>query len=378
MSLDPAGLERILAPWAAARSGPAIAVEDETGRPIAGTSAPHGHRIAADVTFGDAVVARVVATGVDPSDAGVAAVVRAAVASLAAAVTALVAEERARRDVLQALSDHREADIAGSLGIDPVELAKGRRQQRSIVSLTAPEVPGYDLASHYAAAREIGGDFFELFRLRRRGHPLAFSIADVTGKGLDAALLMAFARPVLHSALEAAPGPAEALERTNRVLVGERRGTLFITALCGRLEPGSGRLRLAAAGHEPPWLIPGDGGPIGPVGDAGLLLGAFATVAAPEARLTLAPGDVLFCYTDGATDTRDPAGERFGDDRLLGAVGAARGGSAHEIVTAVRAAVEAFQGTAEAADDLTLLAIGRTRSPAPRRRRRPADQSTVG
>ena len=80
-----------------------------------------------------------------------------------------------------------------------------------MVSLIAPEVAGYELASHYEAARQVGGDFFELFRLRKRGRPLGVVIADVTGKGIAAALLMMFARPMIHSALDNAPA-GEALE----------------------------------------------------------------------------------------------------------------------------------------------------------------------
>ena len=252
------------------------------------------------------------------------------------------------------------------LGIDAAELAKGRRQQRSILSLVAPDVPGYELASHYAAARDIGGDFFELFRLHKRGNPLAIVIADVTGKGLDAALLMAFARPVMHAALNGARGPAEALERTNRVLVGERRGTLFITAVCAILEPRSGRLRVANAGHEPPLLIPGDGTPVRPVGDSGVLLGAFASITPPEVELILDPGDTLYAYTDGVTDAIDPSRRRFGDDRLAATIDGARGRPATELIATIRDAVEAFAAGTEPADDVTMLAVGRR----PRRTRR--------
>jgi len=243
--------------------------------------------------------------------------------------------------------------------VDARELAKARRQQRSIVSLEPPDVRGYELASHYAAAREIGGDFFELFRLPKRGHPLAIVVADVTGKGLDAALLMAFARPVMHSALMNARGPAEAIERTNRVLVGEHRGTLFITLLCAQLQPSTGLVRLASAGHEPPLLIPGDGGPIEPVGRAGVLVGAFRSVAPPETELVLGPGDSLVCYTDGVTDAVSPGGERFGDGRLLATLEDARDGGAEDIVAAVRDRVQAFQGAAEPADDVTVVAVRR-------------------
>jgi sigma-B regulation protein RsbU (phosphoserine phosphatase) len=170
---------------------------------------------------------------------------------------------------------------------------------------------------------------------------------------------MAFARPVMHSALTASRGPGEAIERTNRVLVAERRGTLFITALCAVLQPGSGVLRVASAGHEPPLLVPGRGGPVTSVGGAGVLMGAFASIDPPEALITLAPGDTLLCYTDGVTDARSPSGARFGDERLLATIDEARGGTAHDLVAAIRDRVRSFQESAEPADDLTLVAVGR-------------------
>ena len=181
------------------------------------------------------------------------------------------------------------------------ELALGRRLQRSFLTLDAPEAPGYDLASHYEQAHEVGGDFFDLFRLLRRGRPLSVVVADVTGKGVAAALLMAFARPVIHAAIDHASGPADALERTNRVL-RERRASLFITALCGSLTLSTGRLRLANAGHEPPLLVRGDGSPIAPIEGGGPLLGAFPSLDIAETSTQLASGDIVVLYTDGVTD----------------------------------------------------------------------------
>ncbi len=368
LSLDGHRLERILAPLAADPHGPAVWIVDAADVTIAGRAVEAGGEgsdgnVHADIVADGELVARILATR--GSVAGPA--LQPAIDALAVAVGELVVEIRARIAAERALRDHRSQDAATALGTDSAELAKGRRQQRSLVSLVPPDVPGYDLVSHYAAAREIGGDFFELFRLPRRGRPLGIVIADVTGKGLDAALLMAFSRPVMHSALNAARGPADAIERTNRVLVEEHRGTLFITALCAVLQPGTGRVRIASAGHEPPLLVPGDGGPIKPVGDVGVLMGAFASLGLPETEIDLAPGDMLVFYTDGVTDAVAPSGERFGDERLGTTIAEARTGSAHEVVATIRDRVQAFQGAAEPADDLTLVAIRRR----PGRGRRP-------
>jgi len=371
--MDRLVLERILAPWSSDRRGVAVEVVDAAGVTLAGRAAKQNSeraagRIEADVVVGGVLVARVVAAGCTHDDERL----RPAIEALAIAIAELASERGGREAAEQALRDHRAQDAATTLGVDAAELAKGRRQQRSIVTLEAPDVPGYELASYYAAAHEVGGDFFELFRIPRRGRPLGIVIADVTGKGLDAALLMAFARPVLHTALCNANGPSDALSRTNRVLVGEHRGTLFITALACVLHPPSGRVRIASAGHEAPLLIPANGGPVTEIGRAGVLLGAWDRIASPETEITLEPGDTLLLYTDGVTDAVAPSGGRFGDGRLMAGIEAARAGSPEDIVAAVRDRVLAFQGTAEPADDITLVAVGRSR----RRRRASAGTTT--
>jgi len=342
--LDPDRLDRVLAPFAADGAGLSVSVEDLDGATIAGpplsrTTARDARadgRVTRDIGSHGATVALLVASGPASRDPAV-----------AAALDALAIG-------LGELAD-------ASTRIPPSELALGRLHQRSIVSLRAPDVPGYDLASHYEAAREIGGDFFELFRLRRRRRTIGVVIADVTGKGIAAGLMMAFARPVIHAALDAAPGPAVALKRTNRILVEELHTRLFITALVGSLDAGTGRLRVANAGHEPPLLVPGNGRPIVNVTCGGLLLGAFTSLGLAEIEVELEPGDLLLLYTDGVTDAADETGERFGEPRLYATLDATRGRSAHEVVAGIRDAVAAFRGAVEPTDDVTIVAVGRHR-----------------
>ena len=342
--LDPDRLDRVLAPFAADGAGLSVSVEDLDGATIAGpplsrTTARDARadgRVTRDIGSHGATVALLVASGPASRDPAVAAALDALAIGL--------------------------GELAGaSTRIPPSELALGRLPQRSIVSLRAPDVPGYDLASHYEAAREIGGDFFELFRLRRRRRTIGVVIADVTGKGIAAGLMMAFARPVIHAALDAAPGPAVALERTNRILVEELHTRLFITALVGSLDAGTGRLRVANAGHEPPLLVPCNGRPIVNVTCGGLLLGAFTSLGLAEIEVELEPGDLLLLYTDGVTDAADETGERFGEPRLYATLDATRGRSAHEVVAGIRDAVAAFRGAVEPTDDVTIVAVGRHR-----------------
>ena len=362
--LDRERIARVLGPFASATPGLRVWFADAEGRVVAGdadpagVADPAGPAIERDVRVDGVLVGRLAVSGPDST----APAVVAALDALALALADIVGAGEAGVGGSVEAEGGRFLDAASSRQLDALEadVALGRQQQRRIVSIALPDVPGYELASHYEPAREIGGDFYELFRLRGHGRSIGIVIADVTGKGIAAGLLMAFSRPVIHGALDLASGPADALERTNRILVEERRSTLFITGLAATLELRTGAVLLANAGHECPLLVPADGGAIRAVGDAGVMLGAFRTLALDDTALTLQPGDLLFLYTDGVTDARNLEGDRFGDDRLLATLEAARAGSAEDVVGAVRDAVDDFQATVEPADDVTIVAVRRT------------------
>ncbi len=284
-----------------------------------------------------------------------------------ALLEAVVGSVVAGLTVLAELSDETigRSDAAAATAVRlEAELALGRRIQRSLIPLVPPAIPGYEVASHYEAAREVGGDFFDVFRVRGRAGRVAICIADVTGKGVAAALLMAFTRPLLRAAVDHLRTPAAALEQTNRILVDERRSALFITALCATVELRRGIVRLANAGHEPPLLVPADGGPISWLEGNAPLLGAFARLDLVERVVPLAPGDLILFYTDGVTDAQAPSGLRFGDQRLIEALESARGGTASDAVEAVCDAYHRFQADQPNADDVAIVALRR----APRRR----------
>ena len=203
-------LERILAPWAAdpERAGRRPS-SDPAGATIAGRAVESDDEASRGGAIREAMIvvdgSLVAASRRDRRSRSRHQASGRAIDALAVAIGELVAETRARTAAERALrAQWRRPTAATALGIDAGRAGQGAAaaaQHR--LARRRPTLAGYDLASHYAAAGEIGGDFFELFRLRRRGHPLGIVIADVTGKGLDAALLMAFSRPVMHSALNA-------------------------------------------------------------------------------------------------------------------------------------------------------------------------------
>lgn len=238
------------------------------------------------------------------------------------------------------------------------ELAIGRRIQRSLMPRRFPTLPGWGIAASYEAAREVGGDLYDAFPMRGRSEELGFVVADVTGKGIAAAILMADARALLHAAADHTADPAETLERVNRILVDERATGLFLTAAHGLIDVATGRLRLASAGHDPVLIVRADGS-ITSLTPAGRLMGMTATIDARTVEDSIAPGDALVAYTDGVTEARAPDGAFFGEERLLELLHDLAAAPAATIVERVVAEVGAFRGGAEPSDDLTLLVIGR-------------------
>ena len=357
-----AGVEAILGPFRALASSLSIAIEDASGTRVGGTSLeePPRRGLSRAIVAGPLAGGRVVAWGPSASTP-------LAIASIESLAIAL--------GIAHTAGGAGIADVSAARRIEQ-ELVHGRRLQRSFVSLVAPDIPGYELASHYEAAREVGGDFFDLFRIRRRGRPLSVVIADVSGKGIAAALLMAFSRPLLHAAIDNTAGPAEALERTNQILVQERRSSLFITALCASLSLPTGRLRLANAGHEPPLIVPGDGSPIVPVdgrGAAARRLRLPRTVRGGGRAWRRGCRALLHGRRDRCAARRAASGSRRRGCWPPSRPPVARQATSTErpprSSNSIRAAVTDFQAGLAPADDITIVAVGRRRAVVRRSRR---------
>ncbi len=238
------------------------------------------------------------------------------------------------------------------------ELAIGRRIQLALVPRRFPDVTGWTFASAYEPALEVGGDLFDAFPVRGQLDRIGLLVADVTGKGIAAALLMADVRALLHAATDNAPGPADALARVNRILVTERATALMVTAVLLVVETATGVIRYAGAGHEAP-LIARCAGGVEPLEAGGTILGLAGDTTFTEQEGRLGPGDALVMYTDGVTDARDRDRGFYGDDRLLATVRGVCGRPAAEIVQAIMDDVRAFRGDADPFDDLTLLVVER-------------------
>ena len=181
----------------------------------------------------------------------------------------------------------------------------------------------------------------------------------MSGKGISAALLMAFVRPIMRSALDRTADPVDALERTNHILVDERRTGLFVTVLAGILDLDTGVFTFANAGHEMPILAPPPPDEPRWIPGGGPLLGVFGHLDLTPQSVEIRPGDRLVLYTDGITDATSPEGLRFGSDRLLQTVHETCAGPAWTTCRSVIQSVLAFQGEAHPADDLAFLVLRR-------------------
>jgi len=235
------------------------------------------------------------------------------------------------------------------------EMRLARDIQRSMHPAALPHLPGFDIGARIVPAREIAGDFFDVFRVD--GDTLGVLVGDVCGKGVPAALYMAQARSLIR--VEAGRGgrPDEVLRRVNQHLIDlTAGGSLFVTALYGLLRGGAREFVYARAGHELPLVWRAGGEPVVVPQGIGHPLGMLPDPALDLQAIRLPPGASLLLYTDGATEAAAPSGEFFGRERLLAAVaGAPRGGQA--LCDALASTLAAFRGSAPQADDITLVAL---------------------
>ena len=240
------------------------------------------------------------------------------------------------------------------------ELVIGRRIQLSLLPPGCPEIPGYEFASDYRAAREVGGDLYDFIIPPDDATKVHMVIADVTGKGVPAALYMAVSRTLLHNYALADSSPGEALRRVN-AFIGEDNATpLFLSAVYGVLDSREHILTYANAGHNAPIWIHHQTGGFEPLVSRGLVLGSFKTFEADEKFCRLEPGDYVVFFTDGITEARNLQGEFFDDEGLEAVIASSRWNSAGELLEAIVGAVDDFSRGTPKADDHTVIVLRRS------------------
>lgn len=240
------------------------------------------------------------------------------------------------------------------------ELRIGREIQLSLLPEKCPVIPGWEFAAFYRPARMVGGDLYDFIPLPQNPAQLNIVIADVTGKGVPAALFMALSRTILRVESTYNYSPAEILRRVNHFIMHDSRNPLFLSIALATLHTDTGQLTFANGGHDRPLWLRQDVETVQSLTAVGMLLGAFPDVRLADQEIHIAPGDAVVFYTDGITEAQNGRGEFFGIDCLHNVVLAHRGASAEQLLAGVVTAVEQFTGATPQADDLTLVVIKRT------------------
>jgi sigma-B regulation protein RsbU (phosphoserine phosphatase) len=239
------------------------------------------------------------------------------------------------------------------------EMAIGRQIQLSLLPENTPQIPGWEFATAYQSARQVGGDLYDFIPVPDAPGCLNVVIADVTDKGVAAALFMAFSRTVLR--VESANGrsPAETLKHINRFILHDVRAKLFLSAFYATLNTRNGSLIYANAGHEKPLWLHASSGQIEPLPASGLLLGVFGNVTWEQCEIELAQDDCLIMYTDGITEARNSLGEMYGEERLAALATAVFPATAPQLLEAITNDLKKFSGNTSLEDDFTLVVVKR-------------------
>jgi sigma-B regulation protein RsbU (phosphoserine phosphatase) len=240
------------------------------------------------------------------------------------------------------------------------ELALASEIQLSLLPGAFPELPGWQFAAIYRAARLVGGDFYDHFVLPGKPARLGLVIADVADKGVPAALYMALSRTIIRTTALSGRGPASALLRANELILKDAAAEMFLTTAYAILELEGGRMIYANAGHNRPVLYRAATGQVSDLPGRGVPLGAFERIHLEERRVDLARGDVLVFYTDGITEAQNPDGAFFEEARLHRVLAEHASNTAEDVAHALDDALRAFQGEAEPADDVACVVVKRT------------------
>ena len=237
------------------------------------------------------------------------------------------------------------------------ELRMANQIQESVLPNIFPAFPDreeFDIYATMDPAKEVGGDFYDFF-LIDKDH-LGIVIADVSGKGVPAALFMMASKIILQSCAMLGRSPAEILTRTNEAICSNNRMEMFVTVWFGILDLKTGLITGANAGHEYPAVKRGEGYELFKT-KHGMVIGAMENVTYSEYRLQLQPGDRLFLYTDGLPEATDASEEMFGVNRVLDVLNENTQCSVTDTLVRMTEAVSEFVDGAEQFDDLTMLCL---------------------
>ena len=237
--------------------------------------------------------------------------------------------------------------------IKELEIAKGIQQ--SFLPENEPKISGIDIAASNIPAKEVGGDFYDFIPIGKDKWGL--TIADVSGKGVPAALFMALSSTLIRASATGNPNVSEAIEKANDLICAEAKTGMFVTLFYSILDTKKRSLKYVNAGHNPPLLIKEISGDILLLKAKGIALGVVDGIKLQQETVQLEKGDIITLYTDGVTEAINEKEEQFGQQRLLKIVNKNRNLPAKEIIRIVEEEVTEYSGKQPQFDDITLMII---------------------
>jgi sigma-B regulation protein RsbU (phosphoserine phosphatase) len=238
------------------------------------------------------------------------------------------------------------------------ELNVATQIQASMLPCIFPAFPGRDEFDIYASmmpAKEVGGDFYDFF-LVDQDH-LAVVMADVSGKGVPAALFMVIAKTLIKNQAQQGHSPAEVFTAVNNQLCENNEAGLFVTSWMGILDINTGEFTYVNAGHNPPLLMRSGGDFEYLRSRPGFVLAGMEGIRYRQATMKLGEGDVLYLYTDGVTEATNGDNEQYGEERLLSIVNQHKEDTPQELLPTIKADIDRFVGDAPQFDDITMLGL---------------------
>jgi sigma-B regulation protein RsbU (phosphoserine phosphatase) len=229
--------------------------------------------------------------------------------------------------------------------------------QASLLPHQIPQIPGWEFVARWRPAREVAGDYYDFLPLGKGR--LGLVIADVSGKGMPAALFMAVTRSIIRTSVFDMRSPKKGIERANLLICADATGGMFVTLFYAQLNPEIGEVTYVNAGHNPP-LVCEHGASIGQVElteltRTGMALGVLPDDPLDQRTLHLGPGGFIFLYTDGVVDATNSQGRMFGKERLKNILVENGHKAAMTIVTALENEIDSFTGSAAQFDDIAIL-----------------------
>ena len=254
-----------------------------------------------------------------------------------------------------AIENARLYQVAVEKGRLEQELQLARDVQASLLPRETPQLPGWEFVARWRPAREVAGDYYDF--IPAGAERLGLVIADVTDKGMPAALFMALTRSIVRATMVGDSSPAEGIARANRLIHADSTRGMFVTLFYALLDPLARQITYVNAGHNPPLLCRAQTGQLTPLVRTGMALGVEPAASYEQRTLHLEPGDFILLYTDGVTDATDTHQRMFGMERLERVLLDHCVQPAAQVIAALERAVDDFAGATPPFDDIAMMVI---------------------